>query len=159
MPSDDYDFHNMDPFFRDLGDLQAKFLSLEYHLRTFLFHHSGLPFMQDFDSIVAGDFIEENPFTNWDTLGALIDKYNQAVLRKNASLVIDRGVVDIRDALAHGRFYRRSVKSQPRLLKFSRPDKATGKVRAETVVTLEPATLTKWNAYLFMLVRKVQDAY
>jgi hypothetical protein len=156
MPAD-YDFDDMDPFFRDLGELQAKFMSLEYALRSFLFRDAGLPFMRDLDSISVGDLIDENPFTNRDSLGPLIDKYNAVVRPKDPSLVIDRSVVDLRDALAHGRIYRKSVKSQPRLLKFSKKlDKATGKVRTETVETLDPATLQKWNTYLFMAVDKVQ---
>lgn len=155
--SSGYDFHNMDPFFRDVGDLRTKFLILEYKLRTFLFKKSGMPFMQDFDTISEGDFVDENPFTNWDTLGTLIDKYN-AIVESNQSLVIDRSIVRIRDALAHGRIYRRSVESQPRLLKFSQVNKTTGKVQTEFAETLDPPTIGKWNLFMFMTIRKVEDA-
>jgi hypothetical protein len=159
-PAAEYDFDDMDPFFRNLGELQSKFMSLEYWLRTFLFRHAGLPSMQDFDSISVGDLIEENPFTSRESLRPLIEKYNKVIRLKDPSLVIHRGVVDLRDSLAHGRIYRKSVKSQPRLLKFSNNlDKATGKVRAETVETLDPATLHRWNTYLFMAVHKVQRAF
>ncbi|HVZ86438.1 MAG TPA: hypothetical protein VHG72_05690 [Polyangia bacterium] len=53
MPATAYDLEDMDPFFRDLGDLQAKFMSLEHDLRTFLFLHSGRPFMQDMESVAS----------------------------------------------------------------------------------------------------------
>jgi hypothetical protein len=158
MPAAAYDFEDMDPFFRDLGELQAKLLSLEYLLRTFLFRHAGLPFMQDFDSISVGDVIDANPFTNYDQLGALIDKYNKAVQPKDASLMIHPDIVDIRHALAHGRLYRKSKESQPRLLKFSDVDKATGKVEATMVQTLDPAKLQAWRIYLSMMERRVFDA-
>jgi hypothetical protein len=154
--ANEYDFYNMGPFFRDLGNLQTKFLILEYDLRTFLFNRSGKPFIQDFDTISVGDFVDENPFTNRDSLGTLIDKYN--VIVKNApSAVIHRNIVKIRDALAHGRVYRRSVESQLRLLKFSQVDKATGKVETDFAETLDPPTLGRWNAYMFMTIRKVED--
>jgi len=153
-----YDFNNMDPFFRDLGDLQAKFMSLEYNLRTFLFLHSGRPFMQDMESVAVGDSFEENEFTNYDTLPKLVAKYNDVVRLKNAALVIHPSIVEIRDALAHGRLYRRFADRQSRLLKFSKPDKATGRVRAETVETLDPATLLRWNTFMFKASRQVWEA-
>jgi len=158
QPLKEYDFYNMDPFFRDLGDLQSKFLSLEFYLRTFLFQHGGTPAMQNFDSISVGDLVDENAFTSWDSLGILIDKYNQVVQRKDPALVISRGVVEIRDALAHGRVYRRSVKDPPRLLKFSRVDKTTQKVKTEFAETLTPPTLSKWNLFMFMTLHKVQES-
>ncbi len=154
-----YDYDDMDPFFRDLGELQSKLMLLEYWLRTFLFHDARLAFMQDFDSISAGDLIDKNPFTSGESLGPLVDKYNAVVRLKDASLVVNADVVDLRDWLAHGRLYRRSVKSQPRLLKFSRkPDKATGKVRVEIAETLDPAKLEAWKIYVSMAMDQVQRA-
>lgn len=152
-----YDFYDMDPFFRDMGALQTKFFTLEYELRTFLFRNEDLPFMRDFDSIAEGDELDANPFTNRDSLGPLIDKYNAVVKHRDPELVVDRRVVDIRDAIAHGRVYRRSVEGQLRLLKFSKVGK-DGKVRAEFVETLDRAALGKWNMFLFMTVKRVRDA-
>lgn len=157
MKADGYDYGDMDPFFRDLGELQAKLLSLEYWLRTFLFRHARLPFMPGLDSIAVGDVIEENPFTNYDQLSALIDKYNEAVRPQHEALVIDPRVIEIRHALAHGRIHRKSKESQPLLLKFSKPEK--GRVYAETVVTLDPVKLRSWRIYLFKMERTVLDAF
>ena len=158
MPAAEYAFEDMDPFFRDLGEVQSKLMSLEYLLRTFLFRDAGLPFMQGFDSISVGDVIDANPFTNYDTLKVLIRKYNDAVRLKDAALVVHPSVVDIRDALAHGRVYWKSKESQPRLLKFSPVDDATGKVQTRTAVTLAPAKLEAWRTYISMMERRVFDA-
>ncbi len=148
----------MEQFFRDLGDLKAKFLSLEYWLRTFLFRHEGHPFMRDLDTLKVGDPVDPNPFTNGDALDKLVTKYNDIIRKKNPALVIDPVIIKIRDALAHGRIYRKNLESHPRLLKFSRwPDKA-GKYRAETVETLDATTLGFWNARLFMVLAQVDAA-
>lgn len=158
MPAAAYDFDNMDAFFTALGELQSKFMSLEYWLRTFLFRHERWPFMRGLDSISVGDIVEANPFTNYDPLGVLISKYNGVIRLQDASLVIDRNVVDVRDALAHGRIYWKTVKSQPRLLKFSKPDKVTGKYRAQTVETLDPAKLAQWNYCLSVAMKRLGKA-
>jgi hypothetical protein len=154
-----YDFYDMDPFFRDLGNLHTKFLVLESHIRTFLHHHQRLPFLaQDFETIAVGDLLEENPFTKWSHLGSLIDEYNAAV-QNDPERVVERDyIVEVRNALAHGRIYRRSVESQPRLLKFSTPDRDTRQVLTEFAETLNPMLLAKWNAIMFMANRRVEEA-
>jgi hypothetical protein len=147
----------MDPFFRDLGNLQAKFLILESNIRMFLFHQGRWPFMQAFDTIKVGDLVEANPFTKWSNLPALIDEYNEAVQHDPERVVEGDYIVEVRNALAHGRIYRRSVESQPMLYKFSKkPDK--GKLRTEVVETLDPLKLAGWNGNLFMAIRRVEEA-
>jgi hypothetical protein len=51
----------------------------------------------------VGDQIAEDAFTNWDITGKLVEKYNNRIGPVDRSLCIDDSVIELRDALAHGR--------------------------------------------------------
>jgi hypothetical protein len=60
--------------------------------------------------------------TNYDSLGALIDKYNADVLARHESLSISPRIVDVRDLLAHGRVALRTLDlAELAIVKFDRP--------------------------------------
>ena len=72
----------------------------------------------------VGTEVAENDITSYDTLGMLVDTYNK-VAREKGFTEIDRSLVDIRDAFAHGKV---SVAAEDtaedfRLIKFSPPVK------------------------------------
>lgn len=104
-----------------LGLLVANLQSLEFALRAALFNHnnrstSGLKF----EEIQVGDEVDENEFTNYNTLRELIDKYNKQIATDEASK-IDTDIIIIRDALAHGRVSSSSPTEHMRIIKFNKP--------------------------------------
>jgi hypothetical protein len=82
-------------------------LSLEFLLRVFLqslptARPIGIPYGTDLYSYPVGTEVPESELTSYDTLGKLIDKYNRQVKARGYE-EIDRTLIEIRDALAHGR--------------------------------------------------------
>jgi hypothetical protein len=122
-----------------LGGLLANFQSLEFILRAFLQEHS-LPTPistgthgTDFYSFPIGTELPENEITNYNSLGQLIDKFNASMKLKGLT-EIDCSLVEIRDALAHGRASA-SNDDQMRLIKFSRPQSGKVKVMFNEAMT------------------------
>jgi hypothetical protein len=108
----------------DLGKLVGNFQTLEYILRWFLYQEEGAPGIPvgvDWHSLSIGDQLPVNALTNFDSLGSLIDKFNRIVGRTNPELLIDRALVDLRDALAHGRVSAPMGTADVRLMKFGKP--------------------------------------
>jgi hypothetical protein len=134
----------------NLGRLVSNLQSLEFVLRAFLQegHPMGVPEGTDIYSYPVGTDLPENEFTGYDTLGRLIDKYNDQAARQGLR-PIDKTLVDIRDALAHGRVSAAEQNDNLRLLKFSKP--VNGRVK---VVFNE--TLT--SAWFIVQTKRVSDA-
>jgi hypothetical protein len=114
----DYAYH--------LGGLVANLQSLEFLLRAFLqqlpsARPMGIPGGTDLYSFPVGATVPENELTSYDNLGQLIDKYNVEARRRGIDL-IDRDLVELRDALAHGRLSAPATNDYMRLLKFSKPN-------------------------------------
>ncbi|MFC1921164.1 hypothetical protein ACFLYQ_05515 [Chloroflexota bacterium] len=91
----------------ELGEIIHNLHSLEYILRLFLNdvdkeRYGTSPPKVRSNEINVGAKVAENYFTNYDSLDALIKKYNDLIenLGKN-ELVISEKPVLIRDALAH----------------------------------------------------------
>ena len=121
----------LDEHARHLGGLLGNFQSLEFILRAFLqtlpnARPIGVPHGTDLYSFPVGADLPENELTSYDSLGQLIDKFN-AEMKKRGLAIIDKSLIDVRDALAHGRVSASSVTDTLRLLKFSKP--ADGRVR------------------------------
>jgi len=126
----------------NLGKLLVNFQSLELILRAFLFkieEISGSPLAKliNFNELREGEEVPENAFTNYDTLKELIEKYNNNPTILAAGLRIDKTLVDIRDAIAHGRVSSSTPSSPCRLLKFSRPANNRTKVTFSILLTPE----------------------
>ena len=108
VPPDSMPFQ-VDAHSWELGKLVNNSQSFELFLRVFLAglagsvkimregSHADMPRV---DIPRVGDVVPETALTNYDSLGQLIDKYNDAV---EVHRRIDRELVEIRDALAHGR--------------------------------------------------------
>jgi molybdopterin converting factor small subunit len=118
----------------NLGRLTINLHSLEFVIRTFLSindigYEKTAKLAQNLRTLTIGQEVEENQFTNFDTLNELVEKYNNIVSSSSSytGLKINNVfLVGLRDALAHGRaFY---IEESPPyktmlLLKFSDPQK------------------------------------
>ena len=116
----------------NLGMLIINLHSLEVVLRTFLSIHDignekTTKLAQSLRTLKMDQEVDENQFTNYDTLKTLINNYNNVVSSSYSypELIIDNNLIKLRDALAHGRaFY--LEQSLPYttmlLLKFSNPN-------------------------------------
>jgi len=126
----------------NLGKLLVNFQSLEFALRAFLLKIEdilGSPFPQskNLHELSEGDEVPENAFTNYDTLGQLMEKYNSNPKIIAVGLHIDKNIVNIRDAITHGRVSGLTPTPPFRLLKFSRPKNNRTKVTFSILLTQE----------------------
>jgi len=131
---------NADELPTALGKIHVNLQAFEFLLRLFLYESVGpKDAALNFDKLTVGDWVQENPITNYDSLEILVRKVNERLEAIGKPDRVDRSLVDIRDALAHGR----SLSSQPtgpfQLLKFSRP--IQGKVKVTTALYLTPQWL------------------
>ncbi len=107
-----------------MGRLLVSFQCLEYALRAFLYErrdppHEPLASGTDLDTMTFGDVVTENAITRWDSLTHLIKRYNRAI--GDGQLAVDPSLVDLRDALSHGRMAASSSERNFALIKFTRP--------------------------------------
>lgn len=133
-----------------LGKLLVNFQSLEFTLRTYLQNQPdarpfGLPHGTDIYLCPVGTELPENEFTSYDALGLLIKKYNDK-MRAKGSALIDDTLVELRDALAHGRVAAKGDLDNNHLLKFSKP--VEGKIR----VTFNQEMSVAWFKEQYMRV-------
>lgn len=131
----------IDRYAHGVGAILVNLQSLELMLRLFLTHASGQ--MITLPS-AAGQDVQETFLTNYMTLGELVDEYNQRLSASEGSFRIDRSVVAIRDALAHGRLLSVEPIDSPGLtvtmFTFQKPDRK-GLVKVKGVEKLEPGLL------------------
>ena len=146
-----------------LGKLLGNLHSLEVLLRVYLlgFAQNGGPSAASkvaYWNLSVGDAVEENEFTNYDTLGKLIDRFNANVEPQDPKLRLDTAVVSVRDLLAHGRVS--ADQPSPDRLKILKFGKASGGVVKVTACALMDE---KWFAEQNTLVReqlfRVREAY
>jgi hypothetical protein len=127
----------------NLGMLLVNFQSLEFALRMFLWN-TETPKGKQADLVSKllqlneGDIVPMNAYTNYDSLVQLIDKYNNNPKITSAGLAIDKTLVDIRDALAHGRVAGLTPNPPFKLTKFNMPNKNNQvKVKFSALLTEE----------------------
>ena len=124
-----------------LGALIGNLHSLETLLRTFLNNKNpasslSVPMGKSHFQLQVGDIVPESAFTNFDSLGALVRKYNAAMSQKNATLLVDDRVVRIRDLLAHGRVSADLTDaSRLAIIKFDKPTKSYVRVSDSALMT------------------------
>ncbi|WP_219726504.1 hypothetical protein [Burkholderia humptydooensis] len=134
-----------------LGKLHGNLSSLEATLRLFLSHDArarGAPHQGDWNRGI-GEEVDETPMTDWRSLGQLIDDFNTISGRRDLGVVIDRGIVAIRDAFAHGRIILHEGDADMRLVKFSRPVRGRVKVEFNQLLTAD---------WLGEQIRRARDA-
>ncbi len=113
----------------------GNFQSLEFMLRSFLqrlptARPIGILEGKDIYSFPVGAELPVSELTSADSLGPLIDKFNKEVNKYDLA-GIDREIVKIRDALAHGRISACDPRDNLRLLKLSRHRDNESQVRVE----------------------------
>ncbi len=126
----------------ELGRLITNLHSLELVLRDFLLTNAeGLEksrqHAQSLKKMRTGQYVAENPFTNFDNLKRLIDKYNKRVVTGTKGYVVDEKIVKLRDAIAHGRAFAYGPDMPMLLMKFSPPKEGMVKVEFSAVMTID----------------------
>lgn len=117
----------------NLGKIVGSLLSLEMGARLAIVkldERADKQFQTQLPQVKAGDFVEINAFTNSDDLMQTLEKFNKYA-SLNCRLDIKQ-IVNLRDAVAHGRIFGYDSMEHLRLLKFSRKANA-GKVSVELV--------------------------
>ncbi len=110
--------------------------SLEFALRAYLYnqaHHLHLH--ENFFSLKIGDVVSANEMTDYGALGQLIERYNRTI--PDPQRKVDRSVVDIRNALAHGRVFAALPQPPFTLLKFGPVKNGKTKVTYQEELTEE----------------------
>ncbi len=115
----------LDEHANNLGGLLGNFQSLEFVLRNYLqtlptAPPFGVEYGVDIYSFPVGAELPLNEFTSFDSLGQLINRFNHEMNQQGLQ-ELDTTIVEIRDALAHGRVSASCPKDHLRLLKFSKP--------------------------------------
>ncbi len=146
-----------------LGKLIANLHSLEFSLRAFLTNaqererYANSPTLSELIDARAGQAVALSPLTDFDDLGRLIDRYNAQVQRVATELVINgQRVVDLRNALAHGRVLAIDLEHPfplP-LIKFSKPE--TRKSVDVKVVWTEKLTADWFAAQTSLIAGEIQ---
>jgi hypothetical protein len=128
----DHDSHAL-----NLDRILAYFQSLETSLRSAIAHLSKLwraPY--DVSTLKIGDQVNADPFTNYDTLSKLIERFNSLV--PPADQIDVRPLVALRDAMAHGRVFSATPAFPLKLIKFTKED-GKGSVSVEYSSTMDEA--------------------
>ena len=93
---------------RGFGEILTNLLTLELLARLFLHECQGAnqpapPGQAAFHQHQVGDWVNETALTNYDTLKIVIRKCNAVLKARGPGEFLDESLVEIRDALAHGR--------------------------------------------------------
>lgn len=104
----------------------------------------------------VGHTVSTDAFTNYDTLGELIRKFNAAIAHENQELIIDETIVLLRDAIAHGRVWGDSPIPPFYLVKFGKPRKTDNNV---PVTFSEKVTLEWINIQIERVLTSVHRVY
>ena len=146
-----------------LGKLVGNLQSLEAMLRLFLAavakkqQSLGKVGQPDWN-LAVGDVVPEDAFTNYDSLGVLISKYNANIANRDKALVVDAAVVSVRDLIAHGRVAADwPDPAHLRILKFEQPSGGSVKVVASELMS--DAWFNVNNDLVRAQLRKVHKAY
>ncbi|MCI0707542.1 MAG: hypothetical protein L0Y80_08685 [Ignavibacteriae bacterium] len=121
-----------------LGKLHVNLLSLELVLRFFLCESKGenAKVPEPVEKVVLLTYL-----TNYDSLGELIKQYNDFVGNGSPEHQVDDSVVELRDALAHGRVLSNFAEGPLRLFKFGKP------IKFNVPKTYDEIMTKKWFEY------------
>jgi hypothetical protein len=144
-----------------LGKLIGNLHSLEFALRGFLLNlnaRGGPPrSAPDYYQLRVGDPVDENEFSDWATLGGLIDRFNVYVLPRDRAVAIDTHTIELRDLLAHGRVFSKTADVQTlRIVKFAKP--RSGKVVVTASAFLDEHWFSEKTGLVFEQLMKIQTA-
>ena len=104
---------------KGLGILISYLHALEFILRGVLKNQEKEKSKKiNYSILKTGDTVPEDPMTNYDSLETLIIKYNNIAPK---DLQIDRRIILVRDAIAHGRVFSATQNLPMKLFKFEKP--------------------------------------
>jgi hypothetical protein len=109
-----------------IGRIVTNLQALEFVLRLFLDARLGHPgttkdIPVELTKLSIGEWVPVNYFTNFDSLKQLIQKVNTELKESGLSEHIDESIVELRDAIAHGRVLSLHPNGTFTILKFSPP--------------------------------------
>ena len=137
----------VDEYLIGIGKIVGNLQSLELMIRIFLADAHGqamtFPTAKDLNTRVPVTYL-----TNRDSLGPLIDEFNAGLSAAENQHKVDRTIVDLRDALAHGRV---STLDQYPLQLFKCGWESGGTVEIEVFLTLD-------KAWIDQSVQRTRDA-
>jgi hypothetical protein len=145
-----------------LGKLLGNLQSLEAVLRVYLVKigdksRPRKTIQHSYWNLRVGDVIEVDEFSNYDSLGKLIRKFNDDIRARDTSLLIDRDMVEIRDVLAHGRIAgEREDTVTLKIVKFGPPSK--GKVIVVFSALMDDAWFAQYIPLSHEQIIKVGEA-
>ena len=146
---------NVDELPTAIGKILINLWALEFSLRLFLYESVGPQNATlNLHQLAVGDWVPENPITNYDTLGDLVCKVNERLEVLGVHERVDHSLVDLRDALAHGRTSALQPDGPFKLLKFSSAKQ--GKVQVTTAIDFTPQWLTEQIKRTLAEVQKVK---
>ncbi len=123
-----------------IGKIVVNLQSLEFSIRLILNELQSVTETiksqkVDFMKIKVGEWIPENYYTNYDTLGNLIKKLNTELEIRSLPERVDESIVELRDTIAHGRVLALNPEGPYRILRFSRPKDNKVKVVESVYIT------------------------
>lgn len=140
-----------------LGNLQSLEALLRGYLRNIEAKHAPNLGQKLYWSLNVGDVVPEDAFTNYDTLGALISRFNADISRRDKSLTIDPSVVETRDLLAHGRVA--ADNPDPALLRIVKFDRLRdGKVAVVASALMSEAWFAERNTLVLAQMENIYSA-
>jgi hypothetical protein len=142
----------------NLGKIVGNLLSIEMGARLAIVkldERAAKQVQAQLSQVNFGDYVEINAFTNDDDLRQTLEKFNKRA-PLNCRLDI-KPIVNLRDAMAHGRMFGLGSKRFLRLLKFSRKPTA-GKVTVELVQDMTDAWFKQNIEFLDLALEKVRIA-
>jgi hypothetical protein len=124
-----------------LGRLVANLTVLEIALRIALYLQETpldkqLPDSFRMANLNVGDEMDESWLCNWAPLSAALNAYNKLQVA-NGKLPIDDGIIDLRNALAHGRIIAEAQGAPMALIRFERAQAGKVRVTEKHVMSLE----------------------
>jgi hypothetical protein len=99
----------------------------------------------------------ENALTKSSPLSTLVDQYNRSLKDEEQDFKVDRAVIQIRDAIAHGRLLATEQQPPFRLWKFGRPK--NGRVPVEFCQELTEVWLSSTRDMIEAQKQKVVDCF
>lgn len=155
--------NSSDNYQRALGKIIGNLHSVELILRLFLHNvdlkrYGSPPPEVSLDNIQVDNFVQENYFVNYDSLGDLVKKYNDIVASRGMSeLRVDESTIKLRDAFAHGRVLGSQPSPPLTLYKFGKPS-GEHQVKVERITNLTEKELAGYIRRLFDQIKKVEEA-
>jgi len=120
-----------------LGGVIGNLQSLEFSIRLCLSQRPDSlvrsTYTDDFRNAPVGTLVPESDMSSYAPLGQLIKKFNE--LFGHFGSTIDPTLVDLRDALAHGRVFAGPDEEHFRIVKFDRPINGSARLSYNQVMT------------------------